>query len=127
MTFITSMMIDNVHFTVIIYPQLANYNVMYCRRYFSPRIMITSLRKPAVGDAWNKTLRDYQIFNLMEKGSNSLFKLKLILWLPKILKSSNECVGKMDKLTTLCQTCKMYGPCFLYLWYTIALVLLYVT
>ena len=127
MTFITSMVIDNVHFTVIIYPQLADYNVMYCRRYFSPRIMITSLRKPAVCDAWNKTLRDYQIFNLMEKGSNSLFKLKLISWLLKVLKSSNECVGKMDKLTTLSQTCHMYGPCFLYLWYTIALVLLYVT
>ena len=67
MTFITSMVIDNVHFTVIIYPQLADYNVMYRRCYFSPRIMITSLRKPAVGDAWNKTLRDYQSFNLMEK------------------------------------------------------------
>ena len=63
----------------------------------------------------------------MEKGSNSLFKLKLISWLLKVLKSSNECVGKMDKLTTLSQTCHMYGPCFLYLWYTIALVLLYVT
>ena len=67
MTFITSMVIDNVHFTVIIYPQLADYNVMYCRRYFSPCIMITSLRKPAVGYAWNKTLKDYQVFYTLEE------------------------------------------------------------
>ena len=57
MAVVTSVMIDDVHFSVVVNPQLANNDVVYCSGYFAPSVMITTFREYKVGDSWSSQRR----------------------------------------------------------------------
>ena len=54
MTFIPCLMIHNVHFSVMVDPQFTNDDVVYCRRHFSPGIMVTRIFEHKMGHPCGK-------------------------------------------------------------------------
>lgn len=52
MTFITVLMIYNIHFTVVVYPQFTNNYIVYSCRNFPPCIVVTTFRKFCMRNSW---------------------------------------------------------------------------
>ena len=52
MTVVSSRVVLNVHFTVIVHPQTTNDDVIHCSRHFTPRVVIVWWRKQQVSYTW---------------------------------------------------------------------------